>query len=165
MAKSLSVILRKVSRPKILSALLVLTVFFYPVIYASFHGFTTFESSDANWWDKEVLLKGRGLDSMVFQFELYKLRCDAPTATLIRTTPKNPFNVLAWPGYLYDENWKLPYRPPSKKSHESFIAATIGKRHCYNTPKTDQDLDLAHQATQKFMMSLSSIKQPSLFEK
>ena len=159
--------MRKILKPRALLAIFVLTVLFYPVLYALFHGFTTFESSDTNWWDNEVVVKGRGLEDIVFQYELYKLRCNAPTAMLVRTTPKNSFNIFAWPGYLYDEKWKVPYGAPSNKSRESFVGSIIGKEHCYTTPKTDRDSDLemVHQATQRFIANLSSVKQPPLFEK
>lgn len=157
--------LRKAVKPKALLALFVLTIIFYPIIYAGLYGFSTFESSDANWCDMEVLIKGRGLDEVVFHFELYKLLCDAPTATLVRTTTKNPFNIFAWPGYLYDEKWKLPYRAPSGITQESLFGKIIGEGRCYSTPKTGQDLDIVHQRTQKFMENLSSVKQPSLFQK
>lgn len=42
------------------------------------------QSSDGEWADGEVLFKGRDFESLVFTHELYKLACNAPSATIER---------------------------------------------------------------------------------
>ena len=130
----------------------------------------SFESSDTNWWDREVQIKGLRFDDVVTTFELYKLRCDAPTVKLVRTTRKNPLNILAWLSYLRDEKWKVEYGVPSRENEGNSDMAALrdelaGKHPCFMTPKNDQDYEMAHQAAQKFIESLSSVKQPPLLGK
>ena len=52
---------------------------------------------------------GRDLDRIAVLFELYKLGCDAPDAVLVRTTRRHWINIIAWPNYLTDEKWRVPY--------------------------------------------------------
>jgi hypothetical protein len=147
-------------------------VFFHPLIYALIWPDCSYESSDTNWWDHEIQIKGRGFDDMVTLFELYKLRCDAPTVKLVRTTRKNPLNILAWRSYLGDEKWKVEYGVPSGEKELSFDAVALkdelaGKHPCFRISKIDPDLDwkMAREAAQKFIDSLAAVRQPSLFGK
>ncbi len=56
-----------------------------------------FQSSDGNWADNEVLFKGRGFESMVFYFELYKIRCEVEDVSLQRVTDKpSIFKASRW---------------------------------------------------------------------
>jgi hypothetical protein len=145
--------------------LFLIVIFFHPVIYALIWPDCSYESSDGKWWDHEIQIKGRGFNHMVALFELYKLRCEASSVKLVRTTCKNPLNIFAWRGYLKDEKWKIEYAIPSSKSREGSTSGTVGEPPCYRTAKVDldQDVEAAHQATQKFIESLSSVKQPPLF--
>lgn len=68
-----------------------------------------FRSSDGKWADGEVQFKGRNFDLIVFNFETYKLNCHAPQATLVRVTPQYWINIYAWPSYLSDKKWRVPF--------------------------------------------------------
>src|SRR5262245_35982875 len=156
---------------KLIIPVFLFVIFFHPLIIGLIRPDCSYESSDGKWWDQEVGIKGRGFDDMVYYFELYKLRCDVPTVKLVRTTRKNPFNVLAWHNYLTDEKWKIEYGAPSSKSesNSSFMVAYrddfAGKHPCSLTPKVESIYDerMAHRTAQKFIESLSSVKQPPLF--
>lgn len=67
-----------------------------------------FQSSDGQWADSELQLKGRSFKRVVLQFELYKVRCGAPDAELLRVTQEEWFNVFAWPSYVTDKKWRVP---------------------------------------------------------
>lgn len=90
----------------------------------------SFRSSDSNWADSEYQIKGRDFDDIVFLFEGYKIKCTAPTANLVRTTPKNLFNVFAWPGYLIRKKWSVPYEPEDPQIGTHYPHAS--QNHCYN---------------------------------
>src|SRR5215471_7564057 len=122
--------------------LFLFVVFFHPFIYALIWPSCSYESSDGKWWDHEMEIKGRGFDDMVTLFELYKFRCDVPTVKLVRTTRKNPFNVLAWHSYLTDDKWKVEYGVPSGKSESGSFMLDLrdeldGKHPCSRRQKTD----------------------------
>jgi hypothetical protein len=160
------------SRLGTLILILFFVVFFHPLIYALIWPDCSYESTDGEWGDREVQTKGRGFDNMLTLFELYKLRCDAPAAKLVRTTRKNPLNILAWRSYLRDEKWKVEYGVPSKEKELNSAMSALkdelaGKHPCFRIPKIDpeQDFNVARQAAQKFIESLSSVKQPPLFGK
>ncbi|HEX2593570.1 MAG TPA: hypothetical protein VHL34_18870 [Rhizomicrobium sp.] len=68
-----------------------------------------FRSSDGKWADGEVQFKGRDFRVVAWDFQDYKLGCHAATATLLRATPQRWFNVFAWPSYLRDRKWRVPY--------------------------------------------------------
>src|SRR5262245_38485879 len=119
-----------------------------------------FESSDGKWGDHESPFKGRYFDEIVYYFEKYRLRCNVPEVTLVRTTPKNPFNIFAWPSYLFNPKWKLEYREPT-----DFPGGYYAKiRDCYNKPTLMEEWKLS-QASDGFIKNLKNIKQPSLFSR
>jgi hypothetical protein len=162
----------KTNPVKLIIGIFLFVIFFHPLIYRLIWPDCFYESSDGNWWDNEVGIKGRGFDDMVTLFELYKLRCDVPTVKLVRTTRKNPLNVLAWHNYLTDEKWKIEYGVPSSKSESSSSIVALrdhlaGKHPCSMSPKVEfiYDVRMAHRTAQKYIESLSSVKQPSLFAK
>jgi hypothetical protein len=156
----------------IIIGLFLIAVAYHPYIYMLIWPDCSYESSDGKWHDRELQLKGRGFDDIVALFELYKLRCDAPTVNLVRTTRKIPLNIFAWHNYLRDEKWKIEYGVPSSKKQRSADMpvhgdAVAGEPPCYNTLKVDRDRDfkMAFEARGKFIERLSSVKQPPLFEK
>jgi|SRR5262245_44198609 len=158
----------KTDPAKLIIGVILFVIFFHPLIWPD----CSYESSDGKWWDHEIGIKGRGFDDMVTLFELYKLRCDVPTVKLVRTTRKNPLNVLAWHNYLTDEKWKIEYGVPSSKSASNssmveFRDHLAGKHPCSMTPKVEfiYDVRMADRIAQKFIESLSSVKQPPLFAK
>ncbi|HTW36854.1 MAG TPA: hypothetical protein VMD53_19705 [Rhizomicrobium sp.] len=73
-----------------------------------------FRSSDGQWADSEVVFKGRTFkDVIVPEFEMYKLECSAPHATLLRTDAIAWYDVFAWPSYLTNLKWRVPYAKPN----------------------------------------------------
>jgi hypothetical protein len=70
-----------------------------------------FESSEGQWSDREIPQEGRDFRRILVNFEEFKQACGRPTATLLRTTERNPFNLRAWWDYAMNPKWELPYRP------------------------------------------------------
>jgi hypothetical protein len=122
-----------------------------------------FESSDGKWGDHESPFKGRYFDEIVYYFEKYRLRCNVPEVTMIRTTPKNPLNIFAWPSYLFNAKWKLEYREPTTDFPDGYYAMI---KDCYNKPRgiANDEWKLT-QASDEFIKNLKNIKQPSLFSR
>ncbi len=112
----------------------------------------SFQSSDGNWADNEVLAKGRDFDAMVFGFELYKIQCDANDADLIRTTRQNPLNLEARDNYRADAKWKVPYGMADKSIGTYY--PPVGLDHCANHPVRQETLDLARENTNSYIASL-----------
>ena len=77
----------------------------------------SFESSEGDWADSEVLFKGRDYEMILALFEKYKSSCGRPNATLFRITEQNWYNVIAWWSYIHDAKWTVPYGPPRRKSY------------------------------------------------
>jgi len=79
-----------------------------------------FESSEGAWSDREVPGEGRDFRAVLTSFEEFRQACGRLTATMVRTTHRNPFNILAWWSYLIDPKWEVPYRssrlPPTPVS-------------------------------------------------
>jgi hypothetical protein len=71
-----------------------------------------FESSEGGWSDREAPEEGRDMRRIRAHFEDFRQTCNRPSATMYRTTSRNPFNALAWWNYLIDPKWQLPYRAP-----------------------------------------------------
>jgi hypothetical protein len=141
---------------------LILTIL-YLIGWFIYRPSVAFESSDGKWGDHELLLKGRDFHEITYYFEKYKLRCNAPSVTLIRTTPKNLLNIFAWPSYLFDEKWKLKYREPSNSFQGGFYAKIWD---CYNKPSgINNEEEWLNQARDEFFKNLASIKQPPLFSR
>ena len=72
----------------------------------------TFASSDGGWRGEENMLSGREFSTVLFEFELYRIRSRQPALRLLRTKPwKKPWQ-WAW---LFDRSrspkWKVPYTP------------------------------------------------------
>ena len=120
-----------------------------------------FESSDGKWGDRELPLKGRDFYEIVYYFEKYKLRCNAPDVTLVRTTPKKRLNIFGWPSYLFDEKWKLEYKEPPTDFPGGFYAKIW---NCYMMARSGiNEKERLTQARDEFIKNLANIKQPSLF--
>ena len=108
----------------------------------------------------ESPFKGRYFDDVVYYFVKYKVRCNAPEATLIRTTPKNPFNIFAWPSYLFNPKWKLEYREPT-----DFPGGYYAKIwDCYNKSILMEEWKMS-QARHEFIKNLKMSKRPSPFSR
>ena len=141
---------------------LILTVL-YLIGWIIYRPAVRFESSDGKWGDHELPLKGRCFDEIVYYFEKYKLRCNAPEVMMVRTTPKNLLNIFGWPSYLFDEKWKLEYREHPTDFSGGFYANIWD---CYTTPPTGiNEEEKLNRRVDEFFNSLANIKQPSLFSK
>jgi len=104
-----------------------------------------FESSDGGWRDHEIPLKNRDFQSMAIFFELYKIKCDANDAFLVRTTEINRCNVFYWPSYIADKKWKTPYRVPSENSENKL---------CYDAAESEEMVKTAISRAREFIDSL-----------
>jgi hypothetical protein len=111
-----------------------------------------FRSSDANWSDSEIQMKGRDFASIVFFFETYKLKCGAPSATLIRTTQFNWYNVFAWPSYFTARKWKVTYGPPDPRIGDHF--PDVFQEHCNNESLSPSVLETVESNSNRFMDQL-----------
>lgn len=69
-----------------------------------------FESSEGRWSEREIPEEGYDFRRIRVSFEEFKQACGRPAATMVRTTQRNPFNVLAWWDYAMHPKWALPYR-------------------------------------------------------
>jgi hypothetical protein len=142
--------------------ILILTIL-YLIGWFIYKPAVSFESSDGKWGDRELPLKGRSFYGIVYYFEKYKLRCNAPEVTMVRTTPKNLINIFGWPSYLFDEKWKLEYREPPSDFQGGFYAKIWD---CYTTPPSGiNEEERLNQAREEFFRNLANIKQPSLFSR
>lgn len=73
----------------------------------------TFESSDRIWIGDEDLLRGRHFEQVLFDFELFRIRCQKPQASLLRTKPrKRPWNWAYWFDDYQELKWRVPYSIP-----------------------------------------------------
>jgi hypothetical protein len=75
----------------------------------------SFRSSDSNWASHEILWKGLDFERMAFGFEGYRIKCQADSAQLVRTTKMLWWNVFAWPSYMTDPKWNVPYGEPDER--------------------------------------------------
>jgi hypothetical protein len=111
-----------------------------------------FRSSDSNWADGESQSKGRDFDSVVTYFELYRLDCNAPSARLLRTTRREWWNVFAWPSYLLDPKWQVPYAEPDERI--GYYYPPITAEHCYNVPRSMDQFQRAKDEMRRFVEGL-----------
>jgi hypothetical protein len=145
----------------IVVAIIILTVL-YLIGWLFFRPAIEVESSDGKWGDGESLFKGRDLEEIVYYFEKYKLRCNAPEVTMVRTTPKNLLNIFGWPSYLFNDKWKLEYREHPTDFSKGYYAKI---KDCY-----DKRSGIANeegwllQAGDEFLKNLAKVKRPSLFK-
>jgi hypothetical protein len=94
-------------------------------------------SSDGKWADSEVLFKGRKFEILVWNFEAYKMRCSAPNAILLRATPERWYNVFAWPDYLTNYKWHVPYSDAHPEIGDYYPA--VSAKNCYNLGTSMKD--------------------------
>jgi hypothetical protein len=92
----------------------------------------TFRSSDGGWADSEIQFHGRKFEYIVWNFEGYKLKCHAPNARLLRATPVRWSNIFAWPSYLQDPKWRVPYSDSHSEIGDYYPPVTMS--NCYNVP-------------------------------
>ena len=114
-----------------------------------------FQSSDGNWADNEVLFKGRNFESMVFYFELYKIRCDIDNVSLQRLTKKpNIFTASRWFDDYGQKKWKVPLATHHPKLNGAHYYPKVTMDHCYNGGSTKEELALARKKASQHLSSL-----------
>jgi hypothetical protein len=120
------------------------------------------ESSDGKWGDSESPLKGRDFEEIIYYFEKYKMRCNVPEVTMVRTTPKNLLNIFGWPSYLFNDKWKLEYREHPTDFSKGYYAKI---KDCYDKRSgiASEEWRIS-QAGDEFLKNLAKVKRPSLFK-
>lgn len=112
----------------------------------------TFRSSDGHWADSEVQFKGRNFRSVVELFEAYKINCHAPKAVLLRATPQSWFNVFAWPSYLTEKKWRVPYSDTHPELGNYYPPST--ESNCANEGWSSSVSDQAPKSAKKYIDAL-----------
>lgn len=113
-----------------------------------------FRSSDLNWAGGENSFKGVGLDGVAFSFEMYRLKCQAHSAQLVRTTKMHWWNVFAWPSYMTNPKWNVPYAAPDERIGSRYPPSR-NQNHCANRGLTDAEWALARQRSAELVLSFS----------
>ena len=114
-----------------------------------------FQSSDGNWADNEVLFKGREFESIATLFELYKIKCNAPTATLQRVTEKpNIFTISRWFDDYGAKKWRVPLSARNTSLNGASYYPNASMEHCYNTGSTKDEFELAKERANEYISTL-----------
>ena len=93
----------------------------------------SFQSSNGEWADGEVIFKGRNFESVLFFFEKYKSKCNKPEVILQRTTKKpTMFRLAYWIHGVEEPKWEIPYSNP----HPNLKGETVSYPPCYDDYKT-----------------------------
>lgn len=118
-----------------------------------------FQSSDGEWADREVILKGRVFDELLVSFEVYRARC-APGAVLQRITerpswrtPEHWFNDYARP------KWQVPLAGPLPNSREGLYPSPF-VQHCANGGTTPHEWSAARARAQRLLADLAAQSSP-----
>lgn len=115
----------------------------------------SFQSSDGNWADNEVLFKGRTFESIAALFELYKIRCNAPNASLQRVTGKpSIFTASRWFDNYEAKKWQVPLAPRHDSLNGASYYPKASMEHCYNTGATENELAIAIARANEYISSL-----------
>jgi hypothetical protein len=89
-----------------------------PLLLAMFwlfqNPYAKFRSSDYGWARHETW-KFPGFEGVASSFEMYRLKCHAESAQLVRTTKMRWWNIFAWPRYATDPKWNVPYGKPDHR--------------------------------------------------
>ena len=111
-----------------------------------------FRSSDGEWADSEYQSKGRTFEVIVWNFELYKLRCAAPNAVLVRATPQLWFNVFALPSYYANAKWRVAYSNEHSELGDYYPPASAN--NCYNAGSSPESMKTADENAAKYLATL-----------
>jgi hypothetical protein len=112
----------------------------------------TLRSSDGRWADSEIQSKGRSFDELVWNFEGYKLSCSALDAKLVRATPEFWYDVFAWPNYLTDRKWHVPYSNTHPEIGDYYPQTTM--QNCATAPKSPALMKQADAETARYLAML-----------
>ncbi len=107
-----------------------------------------FASSTGRWTAEEDLIRGRHFEHIVLAHELYKIHCNQPDASLVRTKPKKrPWNWAFWFDDYDDPKWRVPYLPTQ---------TTRDRESCAIKTASPAQIAAAEHAAQEYMVSLES---------
>jgi hypothetical protein len=101
-----------------------------------------FRSSDSNWAKGEVSFKAFNFEGVAYNFEIFRLNCNAESAQILRTTKMQWWNVFAWPSYATNPKWNVPYAAPDKRIGSYF---PTGSNHCANGGLRADDFPIVRQ--------------------
>jgi len=91
----------------------------------------SFQSSDGEWADTEILFKGRDFGSIRRSFETYRVNC-SPNSVLQRTTLKPEWHTLDhWFNDYSSPKWRVPYFPALPNAVGGYYPP-IHVKHCAN---------------------------------
>ena len=116
-----------------------------------------FQSSDGDWADSEVLIKGRVFESIVVLFELYKIRCQNPDVVLQRITNEpNILSISRWFDNFNDLKWKVPYAEHHPNLKGAYYFPPVSIEHCYNGSAKADEIKMAEEHANQYLSSLAS---------
>jgi hypothetical protein len=123
-------------------------VLFAAWMFGAFSGTNVqFQSSDGEWSDSEVLLKGRDFEAVLVLFEVYRAKC-SPTAVLQRTSEKpSALSLDHWFNDYSAAKWRVPYAAPLRAGYYRPPART----HCANQGSSAQELSAARERARRIL--------------
>lgn len=108
----------------------------------------SFSSSDGNWTAEEDMINGKNFENILITFELYRIRCDKPDVSLIRTKGKKNFWKWAWWFDNYSSaKWKVPDSSFKKITYENL-------ENCPERDYTTEEISLANRRATQFLLEL-----------
>jgi hypothetical protein len=117
-----------------------------PVVLAMYWLFgspnANFRSSDSDWAGGEIAFKAYYFENVAYNFEIYRLKCHADSARLVRTTRMLWWNVFAWPSYATNPKWNVPYQESDPRIGSPYPR---GINHCANAGLTNDERELVSQ--------------------
>ena len=113
----------------------------------------SFQSSDGEWADGEVLMKGRDFEAVVVRFQLYRSKCNA-SALLQRTTRKpHWFTVEHWFNDYSEPKWLVPYADALPKATPGYYPP-VSATHCANQGATWEEFSQAEDRARDLIADL-----------
>jgi hypothetical protein len=110
----------------------------------------SFQSSDGEWADSEILFKGRTFNDLLVNFELYKLRC-APNVSLQRTTRQPEwYEPIWWFNDYTSPKWHVPFAEALPKTKSGYYPP-VTMKHCANRPSTFQEFNVAEERARQYL--------------
>ncbi|MCB0278431.1 MAG: hypothetical protein KDD94_02960 [Calditrichaeota bacterium] len=113
-----------------------------------------YHSSDGSWSAQESMLYGYSFRQIVYDFELYKLKCAKPDIYLVRLTAEKEFWRWSW---WFDDYSSVKWRVPlsSDYSKQSAKADHVGS-NCEDNDVTNDEMDLVRLKTNQYIAGLIS---------
>lgn len=115
-----------------------------------------FQSSDGEWAGHEVLMKGLKFESILIDFEAYKIKCNAQNAMLQRITKKPSWYS---PSHYYNDyqnpKWSVPYAEAYEQT-KSGRYPPVSLDHCLKGGYSDEVWSEAEKRAKFYFSKLSS---------